>query len=398
MIVQIALAVAVQGLNPVVEVIDPSAQYVSVQAVIRLPELSGREQAEAELIAETVSDQIEGFATAEMRDMSARAGESLQITLMPDHIRIQFGCLPSDYRSAITYVDQIIRSSVLPQESLTKAMEDIPYRSRAPWNIALRLTKLEFERIRQDEVLALYHRLFRPENVWLSVGGPLKPGTAEEVWEQINADWKPGKPARASLDRRPLAEVKSVQGREAIIELRGKEIPGSDPAMATHILAAIALGSGKGSAMFERLREAKGWSYRQEAILWPSAHGFVPRLIMASGDKTSPGELAAAMKEQLIEAVNHWDDADLARAKGMAEGILLRGIEMSPLYFNHSRPVTDSLDDQTFLAGYWLMKTGHPWDSRKILGGMALTGLKDLKEAALDILDSSQPRVIPANG
>jgi hypothetical protein len=150
--------------------------------------------------------------------------------------------------------------------------------------------------------------------------------------------------------------------------------------------------------MFERLRDEKAWSYRQESVLWPTANGFAPRFIMASGDKTPGPELAKAMREQLIDAVNAWTEADVARARGMAEAVMTRGIAMSPLYFNPSWPVEDSLDDQVFLAGYWRMKTGSDWNPRKLLGQMAVANLGDLKEAALDMLTTAIPHIIPARG
>lgn len=183
-----------------------------------------------------------------------------------------------------------------------------------------------------------------------------------------------------------------------MIELRGKEILGNDPSMSTQLLAVVALGSGKGSAMFETLREAQGWSYRQEAVFWPTEKGFVPRLIMASGDKTPPAELVKAMKQQLLDAVNAWTDANLDRARGMAEGILTRGLQMSPLYFNPGWPIEDNLHDRTFLAGYWRMKTGRAWDPKKMVGEMTLVDLAELKEAALGMLTVAIPHVIPARG
>ena len=247
-------------------------------------------------------------------------------------------------------------------------------------------------------MLDFYHRICRPENAWLSVGGSIKPGEVEEFWVSKNEDWKPGKAPSAPYDRTPAMPILSTAGIEGAYELHGKEFPGNDPAIAQRLLAIIAIGSGKGSAMFERLREGRGWSYRQEAVLYPTANGFVPRLIMASGDKMAPIDLIKGMREELLDAVNAWTDADLARARGMAEGILLRGVEMSPLYFNSYWPVTTSLDDETFLSGYWLMKTGRQWDPNKLVGQMGLLTLSELKESALDIINGASSGFILASG
>ncbi|MFI5385073.1 MAG: hypothetical protein ACHQ50_03040 [Fimbriimonadales bacterium] len=393
-----ALALAIQNGNPVSEVVDPGAKVVSVQAIVKLPEMGGHEQAETRLIAETMADQVEGYSQSEMRDIAARAGEKLRITAMPDHLRIQIGVLPGDLKPAIGYVSQILRNAAFPADSLNAAMAEIPFRSRSLWATALQPFNVVFNRVRREDVVDLYHRISRPENVWLSVGGPMRPGEAEDAWSTETRDWTPGKLPRPSPDVAPPAAMAYVPGTESMIELRGKEIPASDPAIPVRILALIGLGSGKGSSMFEVLRVKHGWSYRQEALLWPTARGFVPRLIMASGDKTPPEELAKAMKQELTDAVNSWTEADVARARGMAEGILMRGVEMSPLYFNPSWPATDSLHDRTFMAGYWRMKTGREWDPHKLLGQMALVTLPELKEAALEILSVSIPCILPARG
>ncbi len=394
MILALAFCAIFQDGNPVTVCVDPAAAFVSVDAIVKLPHLSGHEYAEVELIAETMSDNVEGFSLADMRDSAARVGENLKITLMPDNLRIQFGVPPGDLKTAITYVDQILRNASFQEDPLNKAISEIPFRSKSLWATAIQPGILEFHRVRKDEIVDLYHRICRPENVWLSVGGPVNTDVVTEIWTTLNESWAPGRAAKPSLDQAPLREAKQVPGRVSMIELRGKEILGGDASLPARLLATIALGSGKGSAMFARLRELKGWSYRQEAILWPTPDGFVPRMIMASGDKTSAGELALGMKSELGEAVKGWSDADLARAEGMAEGIFSRGLEMSPLYFNPYWPITNSLDDRTFLAGYWRMKTGKPWDDKKMLATMALVSLAELKEAAMEILNGSHAHVI----
>lgn len=398
MIAAAAFWFALQTGNPVAEYVDPNSRFVSVQAVLKLPSLSGHEFAEAEVLAETMADEVEGYSKAEMRDIAGRAGDGLKITLMPDHLRIQIGVLPSDVKPAIGYIEQILRNSRLSADAINKAVAEIPYRTRPIWAVALEPLKFEFYRTRREDIVDLYHRICRPENVWLSVGGPIQPGDAADYWKSKIDGWDPGKAPKPSLDVAPLPGVANVAGREAVIELRGRAIIGKDPAIAARLLALIALGSGKGSAMFARLRDEHGWSYRQEAVLWPTPEGFLPRLIMLSGDQTPGTELAKAVKETLADAVKSWGNEDLARARGMADGILNRGFPMSPLYFNPSWPITSSLHDQTFMSAYWPMKTGRAWNPKKLMGEIALLNLDDLKEAAQAILADSIRLVIPARG
>lgn len=391
------LALAMQGGNPATELIDNSASYVSVQAIVALPKLSGHEIAEMQVLADTMAIEVEGFSRPEMLNFAGMAGDTLRITLMPDHLRIQIGVPPAAMKSAIGYIDQILHNSRLMPEPLNKAIAEIPTRKRSVWSTAVDPYTIQYSRLKRDEIVELYQRICRPENVYLTVGGPIKSGEASAYWDQKVKDWKVGRLPKPSLDTDPPKEILAVPGNVSTVELRGKTLVGNDPEMSTKILAVIALGSGKGSAMFERLREGKGWSYRQEAIITPTLDGFTPRFLMATNDKTEPFELAKGMKEELTAAVAEWKEADLNRARGMAEGILQRGLEMSPFYFNPYWPITTSLHDRTFMAAYWPMKTGREWSPNKLLGQMALATVEDLKASATSILETAQPRILIAN-
>lgn len=380
----------------VAELVDPTAKIVSVQAIVKLPELTVGERAAATLLAASIAEDVDGYSHGTMLDVTARAGDTVRVTLMPDELRIQVGVLPSDVKLGVAFVDQILCNSLLPEAAMNKAILGAPFRKRGIWETALSPIRIDFARVRRQDVIDLYHRLIRPENTWLAVGGPIVAGEAQKLWEARVADWAPGRAPRAPFDERPPEEVADVPGREAMIELRGREFSGTDAALSVKLLALIGLGSGKGSAMFERLREKQGWAYRLESVLWPTTSGFVPRLIMASGADLPGKDLAKAMKAELVDAVDHWTETDLDRARGMAQGVLLRGVPMSPLYFNPWWPVTDSIHDRTFLAAYWPMKTGRAWDPAKLVGEMALVDLTDFKAAGQAILTNAMTHVIPA--
>jgi hypothetical protein len=398
MIASLTLLLAVQVTSPAIEFIDARAKFVSVQAIVKLPPMGEHEMSQTKLLAEIMADEVEGYSRTEMRNLAGRAGESLRITVMPDHLRIQIGVVPSDLKPAITYVQQILRNSRLSTESLNRALAEVPYRTQSLWASALQPFKYKFMRIRRDDIVELYHRLCRPDNVWLAVGGPLEPHAAADFWAIKTKGWSTGKLFARSLSQSPPEKIGELPGRESMVELRGREVAGGDPALSSKVLAVIALGCGKGSAMFERLRDSQAWSYRQEALLWPSAGGFTPRLIMATGDKTPLPELGKSVRAQLLDAVKSWTESDIARARGLAEGIFLRGLQLSPFYFNPSWPVGDSLHDRTFMSAYWQVKTGHSWEPSRLLGEMALLKSDEVKEVALELLNGAELHAIPARG
>jgi hypothetical protein len=92
--------------------------------------------------------------------------------------------------------------------------------------------------------------------------------------------------------------------------------------------------------------------------------------------------LAAKIKEGLLADIAAWTDGDRKRALGMAQSYLVRGGDLSPLYFAPWRPIDSDLADQTFLQAYWLMKTGSRWNPHSLVGRMGFVELDDLKATA----------------
>jgi hypothetical protein len=100
------------------------------------------------------------------------------------------------------------------------------------------------------------------------------------------------------------------------------------------------------------------------------------------------------IKADLLDDIGAWTAASHDRAVGMATAVLIYHVPFSPIYVLGSSPAGDSLEDRTFLAGYWQMKTGKPWDPKELLESMKRVSLDDLKEQATNILTTAMPRVL----
>lgn len=393
----LAAILGMQAARPVLEFPDANAKFVSVQALVSLGNLTPKERSMAALLADTMAYDVDDYSRTLMRDTAAAAGEQVRVTLMPDMLRIQIGVVPQDLKYGIRFINNILRTSRLPEAELNHQIELASAKKRGLWQTALLPNGSDLKRVRRTDIVDFYHRICRPDNTTLVVGGNFKPGDAQEIWTGLTNGWTAEKTPRFLLEDGDPKTVIEFAGQENIISLNAQVIPGGDVAIAPKLLAIIALGCGKGSTLFEKVREDMGVSYRQEGLLWPAATGFVPRFIIATGDATPLVELAPKIRDNMLTAVDEWAEKDLLRALGMARAILERGVPMSPFYFNPWYPVSSSLTDQTLLQGYWQIKTGKKWDAKRLLELMALTPLDELKSIAKEMLEKASVSLIKAS-
>lgn len=397
MILSLVLAKLIQS-PLVLEYPDPKSSFVSVQAIVKLPELTPKERSVAALLARTVAYDVDDYSRFYMRDTTAAAGDQVKVILMPDEMRIQIGVLPEDVKPGLRFLNNILRRSHLPEDELNRQISEDSARKKGLWETAVEPWGSDLRRVRRSDVVDFYHRICRPDNTTIVVGGKVTPGEPQEIWSQIASDWKAERIPRWLLEPGDAAPIRRVDGSENVIELYGEEFPGGDVAIASKLLSIIALGSGKGSVLFEKVREEMGLSYRQEAILWPTPKGFRPRFIIASGDPRPLPELVDAVRKQMLSSIEAWTEDDKVRAIGMSHAIIDLGCPMSPFYFHPYYPLGDNLHDQTFLRAYWRLKTGREWDADHLMDQMSKVSLQDMKDTAKQMIEKASASFIKADG
>jgi len=371
----------------VYEVVDTSSKWVSVQAIAPIPKLSDRQSNALELLVDEIPRSVLGFSHRDMMDTTN--GDSVHCVLGPDYVRIYFSVPAENMKAGLSLMEALVHSSELkPPETTTP-------KQVSPWNAALKPFQASAP-ARQADAEDLYHSLFRAENITIAVGGAVVPGLAQEVWQNLVDQWPQIRKPQPLIGREaePKLYMKNPSGM-ASVEITGPSFGPTDVAMPTRALALFALGSGKGASMFRVVRQKLGYSYRQEALLYPVAEGWQPRLIMVMKPVDDLLERGANAKKALLEDVAGWTDTDLSRALGMADAVFTRGVDFSPFAFGASGSMDSSLDSRTFLSAYWQMKTGQPWDAQAFLVRMKSVTLSDLKETTTKMLNESQVRILP---
>lgn len=384
-------AAAIQS-SAVVEWLEPGAEIVTIQAVIKLPELSPKQSCLLRMVGGVLGRDTKTFSGVQIADLAARTGSRVRVTVMDDHLRLGFDVVPADMNNGLNMLGSILRESQIEVSALQQASADLQFRQFPYWRQALDARVFETPKYSMGELQDLMTLVFRPENVTLGVGGKLTPGQATSKWGDILAVWKMPRLPRPEAAS-PANVPSKIEGDVSVIEFQGPDFSARDAALTTKLLALTALGTGKGASLWRVAREKLGLSYRQESVLTPSMKGLQPRLLIAHAGIEGLEEKAQTLKAALLEDIKAWTEDDKRRAIGMAESYLVRGGDMSPLYFAPGRPLTRDLSDQIFLRAYWQMKAGSTWNPHQFVGRMGFVELADLKQAAEEIVGTGKVRI-----
>lgn len=359
----------------------------TIQTIVRLPNLDAEDTASLRVICAVAPKRTEDFSRYKMLEITE--GRPIRMTMLPDCVRLSVTVPGNDPLSAVSITESILRRAVFDPSDVAKALKKATADRRSYWEAALDPRVLSKPKTKREDLIYLYHRVFLPTNIEMTSAGA-DPAVVQEEWTWRTEGWKEPRPVGPILAPLAFQPLTSNPGSVATIEFAGPEVAGNDPALSTRLLVLIALGSGKGSSLFRVWRERQAWSYRQEALMWPTAKGWQPRLIAAMADVPD----VEAARKVLLDDVDAWTESDRDRALGMAEGVLLNGVSYGPLWAGTGF-LGDNLEDRTFFAAYWRMKTATVWNPRHVLDQMKLIRLDELKEEARDLLQVAKPRVLP---
>ena len=378
--------------SAVLETSSPKERDVAIAAYAPLPKPFGEK--DRQRLAVAVRVLVEGS-----QDFGRRAifnltdGRTVEAALLPDGVAVRFVMPREELRNGLSLMESLLRRPLLDGPSLDRALRRLQRREVGYWGAALRPLCNDLKSIKPAEARALLGRVFTPGRTVVAVAGAFAPGEASGLWERRVADWK-ALPEPRYPDISPTPEPKENPSGITTVELRGLPLSPTDPDLPARWLALVALGVGKGASLFRDVRQVEGWSYRQEAILWPDVEGLVPRIVVAATPEEGETGRADALRSALRKAAAAWTEADRARALGMAALSLERGLPVGPLWLADGPPGGD-LADRALLDAYWSSKAHARWDPARLLAAMREVPLGALKAEADDLLEKARPIVLP---
>lgn len=370
-----------------VELPKAGANKVVVQVFVPAPNnMSDREQAAWNVLADVLYDGTAEFSRDRLAQFGSQAGVPILIEAMPEHLRLQVVEPKGGFKVAMQILESLCERATLSDSQIAESTRRLKTLQLSSWEQAVFDEQLPYTKVTSEVVRNLYQVAFRPESFTIVAGGEVPD---VDLAQEVSDRFKPlasAPPRRTRFDYSPRPWAKHGDS-VSTFELRLAPLNLASADSTARLLAVFALGVGKGSAMHRVLREGKGWSYRQEAVLWPSKAGWIPRLLFASTQVSLEEGLTA--RELLSSDVDTWTAETVARARSMAEATFAGTNPLSPLTTGRD-PFGSELEDECALYGLSMMMYGA---SPKAID--QAVSVDELKAAAKDLLEHAGASVIP---
>lgn len=373
---------------------DPAAEVVTIHAYLWRDKNYAREEDAWRVISESIGVNSRVYSASEISYFGATAGVQPRIARAPEFVRLELVSTPEKWRETLQLAVSLMaqpnwRSNQWEQREIVLQGE-----LTDPWQWSLwPRQKWSAEGLAEHEARGVHARLVEYSGIRLVVAGPVEIGEAkEEVDRFIRTIEMPE--YREISKFSPEVEIPESQDLAiSTFELAGKPIRVGEPGAASRFLAAVALGVGKGSAIWRTVREQEGLGYRVEGVFWPTRSGFVPRFILLRKAEQSELRVGGDLISALRSGAQELDIIDFQRAKVMAEQILLRPNAFASIYTDGSGTLFG--DDQDDVR----------W--RGLLNGMGLPSLplarwaelvndvefEEFQSAATELVDSGNLRI-----
>ena len=399
MITALLLAVSAQSQQgfKVLELIEDSP-YVVVQAYLKAPEMSARESASWQILGRVLLQGTEQFTPQSLRRYASQAGFAPQVWTMPDYMRVQIVLPRAGLTLAVSLMYSILITPSLDEDDVSETIKVLEMEQDRPWIASMTGISYDYGAVRKGDVARVWRRTVRPQNINFVVGGGIPPGAGKAEIELQFARFKPPRDVGLLLVDGPPTPLLSLAGGVSTFSLVGRTMTPASVASAAKLLAVFALGVGKDASMHRVLREDLGLSYMQTAVLWPTAKGWTPYLIMVRKSENEEARLVTVMKEALMKDIDGWSMGTVSRAKAMARAAFTRRLVSSPIWLDETGPMSQSLIDRCAWRGYLEMVGSGALREELLLGAMENVDLDQLKEQATALLEESNAGWLPGRG
>ncbi len=361
----------------------PLANATCIEAIVRAGDLSNKEMSAFIVLGKSLLLGTNDFTSRQIYDYGSQSGYEPTVTIFGDWMRIRLIAPAGGVIVATSFLESMVKAPSLETEEVQDVIKATDNDRLSDWEHALQ--PIEFDaKITPNLVKNLHQKLFRFPNVTFWVAGPEATSAKQEIEERFRGFRPPRE--RPIYPDKPVKTRLRHDGGLSTIEFRSQPFAMDD---GPKLCAAFLLGVGKGGVLHRELRERKGWTYRQEALLTPSSAGWRLRLLAGYAAFDSDDERFAQVKAVIADAIPKLDEKDLVRAKAMARASLLRGLPNSPFWLTPDGPAgMDFLSDCDWGSTAYLM--GRPNLTRADLVNLIdAVKLEDARAAALQLFDQA---------
>ncbi len=374
---------------------DPAARQIVLTAAVTVPfEAKAREAAAWRVLPFVMMRETKDYRRNDLLTYGGQGGYQPMAHATGDTIMIQLVMPPDGFEIGGELIESILMRPAFREEHLAEAIKTMTAAKKDPWTEALDPVRPPYEKISMKLLTDLHAMAFAPERISLTVTGPVEPQTATDYFGKVFKTKLSARRSSAQFDQ-PAPELQFRNQPMRSYEVQGEPIQMSAAGSGAKLLAVHALGAGKTSSVYRILREKERWSYRQEAFLWPTSKGWIPRLIMIRQETEEDAELLLPMIDSLLLDVQNWTEVDLSRVKSLSkawfDGLPVDGV----IWIGTDGPLGGGERQEGLLAAYTQSVYGSVWSRERLWAAMQETTLEELKAAATTIIKEGKTRMIP---
>ena len=131
------IALQIPATPSVVEWLDQTADYVSIQAIIKLPSIARRDRALLRMATGTLGQDTSTYSRNQIQDIVGRTGSRVRAVVSEDHVRVSIEVVPADLATGVSMMHSLLRESSFLPESLSAVADDLTFRRFSDWRQAL---------------------------------------------------------------------------------------------------------------------------------------------------------------------------------------------------------------------------------------------------------------------
>jgi len=355
---------------------------VAVVAAIGTSDADARARPEVKhVVARSLFGSSSNLSAEGMARVIGMSGGSLTIEALPDCIVVRCATTSGAFLDAVYAIGQALKGAQFGADELRRAASalasDVAAEAGSPLSVGAATARARlfgdhpyaaqvapFSRLAHSQITRYHHAAFTPKNTVIAVVGDIGPDAVVRALENQLVDYDRPQPqargaratgaASAAPELPPLLGAQSATVRTrshsgaSVVAIR---TPGrSDRGAASHAVLAAVVGGGKGSRLFDAIRDARGIGYAvgAEAHLWRDAG----MLVAYVEHDARRHELSEAPVSQLVAEVMESvvarppTESELLRAKRYVLGARRRATE-------RSLDLAQALAETELLEGDW---------------------------------------------
>ncbi|MDI9641112.1 insulinase family protein [Kamptonema cortianum] len=379
---------------PVLEVPSHNDEHIVLQAWVNGYDMSAEEASAWRVLGPAMLAGCTGYTPDQVRRFTTLAGKPMSVDIFDDTMRFEVLLPREGWESAARVFLTILTQAWLRDEDVEAQIKSASYRSKEPWAIALEPWNLMVDQLKPSDIKFMYEKVIRPENLSFVAYGPIEAGVMSKFVQGELGRWRvPPKPATPRNLTKKEALLRSGTGLTSI-ELRCDPVTPSTPFNSARVLATYALGVGKDTTLFRKVREERALAYDVDGVLWPTRKGWEPRFFVLKTSAENDFEIPNALKNLILEDIDTWNEQTLLRARSMAQSSLKRSNPVSGFWVsrNHALQLTQS--ERAAWRGY-MQLVGSPAISPAAWADMLdVVNLETLKNQAKQMIEGSNVYMI----